>query len=415
MNFGVFTADFKISRREFAAVTLLSSGTLAWFFLFSMNFENIFTITLTVDLFWVYVGKAVFFSFAALSAIIGSMISEKVNLRKLIWSWIALGLFTTASLAVFQGTYFSVLISGLLGLSFGLGYPVCLALLADCTVVEERGRVAGAVFVEAFALVFLAYIVISVFNLGMAGIILSCVGLRSISLLALVLVSCQRKKAKESSWRSVFENRNFVLYLVPWIMFNIASGLFFFVYNWIYQLPNHADYVWAIDAGNAFHFFMPVVFGLIAGVVADRFGRKQPVILGMILLGVSFAFFGLFTSPLSMLFYLTISGVAWGFLMVVYATVPGDLSYEGSKEKFYALSTVLPFIVNMSLAGVADFFGVGIQAVTLSSILSIILFASVIPVLRAAETLPESKMRERKMREYVDKVGEVVQESKNTK
>jgi hypothetical protein len=121
MKFGLLTADFSISRRNFVAVTLLSSGTLAWFFVVFAYFQDIFTLSVKVDMFWINIGEAVFVTFAVLSVIIGSMIAEKINVRKLLWSWIALGLLATASLAVFQGIYFALFDSALLGVSFGLG------------------------------------------------------------------------------------------------------------------------------------------------------------------------------------------------------------------------------------------------------------------------------------------------------
>lgn len=52
---------------------------------------------------------------------------------------------------------------------------------------------------------------------------------------------------------------------------------------------------------------------------------------------------------------------------------------------------------------------------SLSSVLSIILFLSVIPVLRARETLAEEKIVQRKMREHLENIGKVVQESKKNK
>jgi hypothetical protein len=47
--------------------------------------------------------------------------------------------------------------------------------------------------------------------------------------------------------------------------------------------------------------------------------------------------------------------------------------------------------------------------------LSIVVLASVIPVLRAPETLPEAKARARKMREHIEKVGKLIQEFKKPK
>jgi Na+-translocating ferredoxin:NAD+ oxidoreductase RnfG subunit len=46
-----------------------------------------------------------------------------------------------------------------------------------------------------------------------------------------------------------------------------------------------------------------------------------------------------------------------------------------------------------------------------STILTVILFAAVFPLLSAVETLSESKIRERELREHAEKVGKIVKES----
>jgi len=418
LNLGIPTADFKISRRNFAAVTFLASGALAWFFVIYSFMSDIFTF-IKVDTFWFYVGQAVFVGSTILSVIVGAMIAGKINVKRLLWAWIALGVLTTSSLLVFQGIFFSLLVSVLLGVSFGLGLPCSLGFLLNYTASEGRGRAAGAMIFETFALAVVAVIVsdiaLQVFaSSDMAGItiVLLCIGLRSISIIGLVLTPFQREPGKERSWKIIFGNRTLILYLIPWIMFNIAVGLMSFVTNWIRQLPNFTDtYKQSLDLGNAIHFLMPVFFALISGFVADRFGRKQPVIFGMIILGASFALL-VYTSPLSLMVYLTLSGVAWGFLTVVYFTVPGDLAYAGSQEKFYALCAILPFIINLGIGGLANFSGIGIPAAALSSILTIIIFASIIPVLRAPETLSESVIREKEAKEHVKKVEKLVEESR---
>jgi MFS family permease len=129
---------------------------------------------------------------------------------------------------------------------------------------------------------------------------------------------------------------------------------------------------------------------------------------------MSFALLGLATSPLSVLVYLTISGIAWGGFMVIYIAVLGDLAFSGSKEKFYALGMGIPLIIYMSLSAIPTAVGIIVPANVLSPVLSIILFLSVIPVLYASETLPETKMRERRLREHVRKVGKLVEESRKT-
>jgi hypothetical protein len=49
-----------------------------------------------------------------------------------------------------------------------------------------------------------------------------------------------------------------------------------------------------------------------------------------------------------------------------------------------------------------------------STILTIILFGAILPLLYAVETLSESKMRERKLKEHAEKVGKLVEESQET-
>ncbi len=44
--------------------------------------------------------------------------------------------------------------------------------------------------------------------------------------------------------------------------------------------------------GTVFRYVFIAIFGFVWGVVADRVGRKQPIIIGLIILGVSFALLG---------------------------------------------------------------------------------------------------------------------------
>lgn len=410
MNLGFLTEDVKIRSRKLVAVTILASSSLAWVFFIYYALDTVFK-SLPIDLFWGYAGKALFLSFGGIFMIIGSMISGKVSRRRLLWSSITLGVVATGSLALFPGTVFTLFFTVLLGISLGLSYPCFTAYLADCTVVEERARVSGLVILETFIMVIIAVVAVALFSLGLTGVVLLGVFLRSTSYLSLILDPCDRKSGKGQSWRAILANKDFSFYLFPWLMFNIASGLISFVWT---GLPNTLAYEWATTIGNPLHFLGAGVFGFTAGFLADRLGRKQPIIIGMVMLGVSFAFLGLATSPFSVLVYLTISGIAWGFEMVAFLAVPGDLALPGSKEKFYALGISLPLIIIIGLPAISEFLNIGVPANALSSVLSIIIFVSVIPVLRASETLPETKIRERKLKEHVRKVGELVKESKKT-
>jgi len=101
--------------------------------------------------------------------------------------------------------------------------------------------------------------------------------------------------------------------------------------------------------------------------------------------------------------------------MVVYLSVPGDLANQGPKEKFYALGIIIPVLIYMGIPAVSEFLDIGVPASALSSVLSIILFLSVIPIFRAKETLPETKKRAREISDYLDdKVRKYGKKSKKT-
>lgn len=349
--------------------------------------------------FWFSVGKTFFYGFGAFSAIIGVFFSSRVSRRKLLWLWIILGVITTGAILPVQGLLFGLVLSALLGVSLGLGFPCSMALLADCTKVEQRGRASGLLMLETFIMVFLAIIADTLLNFSLIEIVLVCITLRLTGFIALSLDQCEKQKGKEKSWFSIIRNRNFAFYMFPWMMFNVASGLTAFV--WL-GLGAYSAYDEVFQMGNALQFAGTAIVCMISGFIADRFGRKQPIIIGVILFAVSYAILGIATNETSVLIHLTTLGVAWGFLMVVYLTIPGDLANVHAQEKYYALATVFPLVVYSGLNALPKALGISAPANILSPILSVILFLSLVPVLYASETLSETKKRERELREYLD-------------
>jgi MFS family permease len=407
LKLGILTKGTHISPRKFLVITLLLSGTLAWFF-FSFSWLDVFIKRIAPDIIWLYVANALYFAAAGASALVGAVISHRINRRNLLGSWIALGVISSFALFFMQGPFFVVIASILLGASLGLGYPACLAFFAEATVPEERARVAGSVFFISFVLVLISQVVLSTSGLGVVGAIIICAFLRLSSFAALTLDSCSEEKVVGNIKMSVLKRRNFLLYVIPWLIFNIANGLIAFVVLGFYTDLNYSG---SINAGTPIHMLAAGLFALVGGLTADRIGRRQPVMFGLILLGVSFALLGVFTSPTTLFIYFVVSGAAWGFLMTLYTAIPGDLSGAGFREKYYAIATVIPLLMYMSLTTASNFFRVSVAAGTLSNVLSILLFFSVIPVLRAAESLSENRMRERELREHMEKIEELLKES----
>ena len=345
-----------------------------------------------------------FFAFGILSAIIASLIADKVNRKKFFIIWLIIGVLSTLSLAVIQGLFLSIIFCIILGLSLGFVLPSSMASIADATTIEERGRVSGTTILETFVIAFLAIAIISMLGEGILTIIIIVSLVRLVSLFAFVIDKSEIKTIKEKTRLQKSTYREFAYYLIPWIIFALTAGL-------AWNLIPTEDYSSVISLGTIFRYAFIAIFGLIWGVVADRVGRKQPIILGLILLGISFAGLGYDMNETTVLFYLIISGIAWASFLTTYLAIPGDLSDYRLREKFYAL-VITPLIVLFGLSMLDPNFLGDFEASSFSQILSLLLFLSIIPVLRAKETLKESKIRQRKMKEYTQKVGKIVQKSK---
>jgi MFS family permease len=211
---------------------------------------------------------------------------------------------------------------------------------------------------------------------------------------------------KES--RPKTEYKDFVSYTIPWIIFILVGTL---AWNLI---PTNL-YPSAVDIGTCLRFCNIAAFGLISGFIADRFGRRPSIIIGQLIMGVSFAILGLFgIFYSSVIIYLTASGVAWGLILTMYLTIPGDLSECGKREKLYSLLVVLPMILMLSI----PFFPIAIDFTEYSSpfsqLLALLNFLSIIPVIFLADdTLKKDEIEKIKMKDYAELAGRLLSDPSN--
>jgi MFS family permease len=87
-----------------------------------------------------YVGNTIVYGFVIFWSIAISFIGSRINRRKLLLASIILGIFSTVLLAFVEGPIFTSIVGSLMGMSLGLGLLSSMALVADYTVVENRGR-----------------------------------------------------------------------------------------------------------------------------------------------------------------------------------------------------------------------------------------------------------------------------------
>jgi len=400
----------QIGGRKLFVAAILFCTTLAWFYIFHTYLLDLMLNNAGNNAVYVSVGKLLFYGAAVVSGIVGSLISERTERKRFLWFWLTLSFLSTISLTIPLGLEFSLLISILLGTSFGLGFPTCQALLTENTRVDSRGRIAGVVIFISFVVVVTILLLATPLKLGITELLMVCAGLNATGFLALSIAPIEREKGPKKSWGYILTSKSFASYAIPWLIFNIANGLLSFG-----KLSTDIQSV--AVTGTALEFLATIFTALAAGFLADRNGRKQPMLAGLVMLGIGYVFFGIVATPESYLVYLLVEGIAWGLIAVVYMQVIlGDISSQtGSKERFYALGGIMiPFLTRTAFSVGQELSGLSVPANSLSTVLSIMTFLSVIPLIRVPETLPEAKIGERKLKEHIEKLGKIIQESEET-
>ena len=403
-----FPNDSRIFSKQIIAKAFAVASPLAWFFVLVLNFE-IFFQQVTNDKVWIFTGEVFFFVFGVLSTILGAYLSKSVNRRKLLLFSVSTGVLSTLSLAIFQGNFFSPLLGSLLGFSYGIGFPSAGALFCEKSETSSLGKRTGILVLITFILIAVGTAFAQI--TAPLELITIALVLRALGFLPLLGPNRQEKR-KEENWSSILSRRDIVLYMLPWIIFNIVSGLSNFIYP---DLMKDPDFLSAINFGNTTQFVGVAVFSLVSGYICDRFGRKPPIVVGTLMFGVSFAILGFAPSPLSIIFQETVFGVAWGFLMVAYLAIPADLSRKASREKYYGLINIFSFAGNSLTFPIPLILGISVPVGILSQSLSILLFVSIVPVLFASETLPEIERKKRLLREHLVRVEKEVAKSKRRK
>jgi len=392
----MFDKKFGVTARSALANIVLISNAFIWYsFAFSI-LKNIIGETALVT--W-----GVHFVGATFSAIFGAMLNGKIQRRTFLVFWMAFGVLSSLVLVLVNSTStLGVLaISLLFGVSFGFGLPASMAYFADCTVVENRAKLGGMIlFVDG----------LGAFLLGITAvddIILQALTLaiwRGSGLIIFLLINPSHEiveKRRNVSFRSILNQRSFILYFIPWIMFSLVNYLSEPVFNILD--PDLVRLLMTIESA------LLGVFAIVGGFLSDIVGRKRITITGFILLGLGYAILGIYPENLlSWYFYTLVDGIAWGIFSVIFIiTIWGDLSYGASSDKYYALGGLPFFVSNFLRLMIGSYIAETVSANAIFSLTAFFLFLAVLPLMYAPETLPEKKIRERELRQYVEKAKKI--------
>ncbi len=387
-------AGLGIPGKELFTVFFLLFNAFTWYYMTLRIMEDI-----PVDDSLLSAFQIIFYLAAIGSGLAGAVLSNKVRRLNLIYFWMAIGVVSSLTLTSTHnaaGEHLSIIFI-LLGVSFGMGMPSCLAYLADNTSIENRGRISALVFLFINLSAPPLMILFAIFDLNINSLILAA--WKGLGLVILVLLKPEEgislETDKRVSFSTVFHDKSVTLYIIPWSMFCIIDALETALLKEFVD-PDFYQLTYAIS---------PIIASfsiLLAGLLSDRIGRKRVVIYGFVSLGVAYAIIGI--APMFVLawyFYLVVDAVAAGILFITFLLILwGDLSPKGNGEKYYVIGS-LPFFVNalvsLSVMPVSSLIPVGAAF----SLTSFFLFLAVLPLMYAPETLPRRKIELQRLKGYV--------------
>lgn len=393
---GVFKAE--ISLKEFAPAVVLVFNSLVWYTLVYAALTTSIS-ALTVSSNETFILYGVYYAGVLVSALLGASLFPRSR-EKCLLLWMFFGVVMTGLLPTIQTNDLVVnaVLLLFLGISIGIGLPSSLAYFADTTQIENRGTYGGITYsTVGFGVLALA---LALSPLDSFQTFATLAFWRAAGLGAFLILSKRREKFKTSpskfSYLSILRRKDVALYLLPWIMFSFVNfaeaPIVGKVFGEFQTLIGFAE------------FAVSGVFVIVGGVLADLVGRKRVVIAGFVILGIEYAVLSLFSGFVaSWYIYTLFDGIAWGlFASVFFMTLWGDLAETNQKEKFYVLGG-LPYLLAGFLPVVVKPFLGTIETATAFSIASFFLFVAVLPLIYAPETLPEKKIKERELRDYVER------------
>ncbi len=395
--------EFKTTKKGYFRVFFLLLNTLVWWYVAlgivdilsnNMQATEVENLSLLTTFYVSTIG----------SSIAGSFLLRGHNRDHVIYYWMGLGVIASLLPAILNSSFAQVLgVCFFLGLTFGIGIPSSLAYFAQHTLMEARGRGGGIIFFFTNVSAPLFFV-----SFGMLDLVMGSIGLtlwRGLGIIAFFLLGSSEpassKEEPKAPFRSPFNNRAFVLYLIAWSIFCFIDRLNepvlrnFFGEGFTGLIVTTAPFVSGASA-------------LVGGLLCDWMGRKRIVIYGFISMGISYALIGLFPwTPISWYFYAAVDGVAWGLFMVAFVLIIwGDLAQTGLVEAYYMIGSI-PFFITDLIKIAAEPYILLIPEYATFSLASFLLFLAVLPLMYAPETLLEKKLELRRLRKYLEKAKKV--------
>jgi len=289
------------------------------------------------------IARAQYYISIAISSIIGSVISKRVRKLSFLYYWMIVGMISSWVPIFFVSTneWHLFTVSILLGFAFGIGMPSCLAFFAELTRLENRGSLGGAIFLASNLTT--AILAIALLDAELTFVASIAAIWRVIGLVLFILLKPKERAKDESYYQvsliSVFRNKQFLLYFIPWFAFSLIEWFEYPLRTNLFgeDFARSAE-IMGVSIGS--------ISAVIGGVLSDRIGRKIVVLYGFVSIGIAYAALSIAPSNvLTWYFYTIIDAIAWGLFYTMFTiTLWGDLSQSLEKEKYYAIGNI-PFFI----------------------------------------------------------------------
>ena len=398
--------QIKVSRAKLLSILIVLVPPISIFFILRSFLLDLILENALIEQSLVLSAKCVYLLALTISALIGSFILQKIERRRLFIITLAYRLIGILSILLFQNGISVFLPCFLLGSSFGLGFPSDLSFLSDNTEMEERGKISGIVLCITFVSVIVLMIISAEFSIiqNMSMILI----LQILSTGALVLNKSWEKPPRISiPLERIMENRTFLLYMLPWAMFSFVNGAVEFLWQMLETYEVRAGAVMV-------QYIASIIFFIVAGIVSDYYGRKPTLLIGFVMLGFSYFLVPSIETPAIDYTVSVFSGIAWSFIMVSFLfTIVGDLSPNGGRETYFAISGLFWMVIETGFTFISSVVSLSFGISIVSSILSLVMFLAVIPLLSIPETLPRNKIRDRRISDYFERVIKTLEENQD--
>ena len=389
----ILSTGVRLGKREFGILSVLHLAFLTWYYRFSVYIlvsivspEEFPTHNLGFNLVTV------------LGLTLSAFLVRKMNATYTLYSWSMLTSFGTVLIFLAPNSIWGLALYYMLGGLFGVTQLVFYRYFWSLTSVEERGRVGGLLGLISLAVFPFATALSE--GLDFSGTAALCI-VSNLGVLAIKVLSpkgMQMSMPRGDDKQPNPEKRTILLYLVPWVIYSLVNATF--------QNAVSFQTLLGLSLSAKMSLFLLQLIGAcfgaaIGGTIADFFGRKVALALGLTLYGFSTALSGTVRMYEIVLFAHLVNGLNWGIFLTIYQLVIwGDLANVNNYAGLYSLGLAV-FYLCTGIGQACEPMILQVPLAVASLFSCLLIFLSNIPVILAPEPLPSSFRDKIRLKLYV--------------